>query len=609
MIRSIFSKITMKAIGAYAAAVAICLVTLAWVMKLWDADIGIPFYYAKGRDVLAISMLIKGLIDNGWYQHNIFLGMPTGQYMYDYPLSNDLDFLIIKLISIFAHNYATTMNLYFLLTFPLTTVAAMLVFRQFKVSYASSLVGSLLFAFIPYHMMRGEEHLFLAAYFFVPPMVMVILWLYTEGPFLFNSDKDKGKLRLDLLNHKSIVAIIICILVSFSSTYYAFFSCFFLIVAGITSMMSQKNKYVLLTSVILIIIIISGTLITLSPTFIFQHDNGKNLKAQTRSPAEAEIYGLKIDQLLMPVHGHRISFFADISDTYVRTAPLINENRTASLGIIGSAGFLILIAWFFFMSSRNLNSGLNDTIIKLNILSILNLSAILLSTIGGFGAIFAYLISPQVRCYNRASIFIALYSLFAIVILLDIFSQKYIKTKINRIFFLGLIGIILILGVLDQTSESFVPSYALAKEEYLNDETFIRSIEAVMPENAMIFQLPYVPFPEYPPINKMTDYSNFRGYLHSKDLRWSYGAMKGRSGDNWQRHVTSMPVIDMLKTLSQADFKGIYIDGYGFEDDGASLVSNITQILEIEPIVSDNRRLYFFDMKGYNLRIKANSSE
>jgi phosphoglycerol transferase len=83
-------------------------------------------------------------------------------------------------------------------------------------------------------------------------------------------------------------------------------------------------------------------------------------------------------------------------------------------------------------------------------------------------------------------------------------------------------------------------------------------------------------------------------------LRWSYGTIKGRQGDNWQRTVANMPVDDMLKTLSQAGFEGVYIDTYGFEDCGTKLISEIKQALGTEPLVSDNRRLYFFEMTMHN---------
>lgn len=169
--------------------------------------------------------------------------------------------------------------------------------------------------------------------------------------------------------------------------------------------------------------------------------------------------------------------------------------------------------------------------------------------------------------------------------------------------------VLLIIGILDQTSLSFVPPYDSLKEEYLIDEKFINDIEAIMPENALIFQLPYVPFPEYPPVNRMSDYSHFRAYLHSKDLRWSYGAMKGRPENDWQKIAATMPADDMLNILSEMDFQGIYIDCYGFEDNGAKMISDIKQILEIEPLISSNWRLYFFDLTEFNKRKITNSSE
>ncbi|MCK9571107.1 hypothetical protein M0R72_19315 [Candidatus Pacearchaeota archaeon] len=346
----------------------------------------------------------------------------------------------------------------------------------------------------------------------------------------------------------------------------------------------------------------------MAPSLIYQIENGKNPEVAVRSPAESEIYGLKIAQLILPIGGHRIPLLAKLSGYYSGTAPLINENAVASLGVIGSIGFLLLIAWAFYRISNGLKLKAGNMSSHINELSILNLSAVLLATLGGFGTLFAYLISPEIRGYNRMSIFIAFFSLFAVFLVLDALSRKYAKSHTSRLLFNAFICLVLIFGILDQTSSSFVPPYASTKAEYLNDETFVNTIEAIMPENAMIFQLPYVPFPEHPPVNRMTDYSHVRAYLHSKELRWSYGTMRGRPGDDWQRIVASMPVGDMLKTLSQTGFQGIYIDSYGFQGDGLVLISDIKQILGVEPLISDNQRLYFFDMTLYNKKSKAASS-
>ena len=164
----------------------------------------------------------------------------------------------------------------------------------------------------------------------------------------------------------------------------------------------------------------------------------------------------------------------------------------------------------------------------------------------------------------------------------------------------GLLLLILIVGVLDQSSPAFVPPYSAIKEEFLADEKYIQSVGDIMPEGAMIFQLPYVPFPEHPPVIRMTDYEHFKAYLHSQSLRWSYGAMKGRDGDAWQRSVAEKNLVDMTNDLSLAGFQGIYVDGYGYQDGGIAVTKELSELLGVQPIVSRGGRKYFFDMREYN---------
>src|SRR5690606_37977352 len=124
-------------------------------------------------DVFFYTMLAKALVDNGWVLYNPFLGMPMGLALHDFPIPDNLHLFLMKLIALGTSHYAVVLNVYFLLTFPLSVVSALVVFRAFRVSYPPAIVGSLLFAFLPYHLGRGENHLFLVAYYLIPLMVMV----------------------------------------------------------------------------------------------------------------------------------------------------------------------------------------------------------------------------------------------------------------------------------------------------------------------------------------------------------------------------------------------------------------------------------------------------
>jgi phosphoglycerol transferase len=588
----LFKKDNIKIIGIYIGVFIVSVLILFWILELWKADLKVPFVYSG--DALFYDMTIKGIIDNGWHLRNSFIGMPTGGLMYDFKESYNFHMLVIKVISLFTCDWASVMNIFFLLTFPLTTVCSFFVFRKFKISYFPSIAGSLLYTFLPYHFFRNEEHLILAAYYIVPLMVMVILWVAAgeiPSPFFQKGTKIDSKL---------ILGVVICVITASSGVFYPFFACIFLFAAGIKAFCTQRNKKPFFLSLFLIFVIFSAVLIDLSPSLIYECKNGKNHVFAKRYPHESEIGGLKVTQLLLPVDGHRISSFAKFKENYNITAPLVSENTASSLGLIGSIGFIFLILGLFFRNAPFLNN--EGKIVEH--LSLLNIIGLLYGTIGGFGSLFAYALFSKFRGLNRISVFIAFFALFTVVIVLDKIRKKYVRSKKSSIFFVGLIGIITILGLLDQTIRGFVFPYDSIKKVYKNDAHFIGKIEASLPPNSMIFQLPYMDFPD-PPVHRIRDYEHSRGYLHSKTLRWSYGTMRGRDGELWQRWVTSKPLNEFLQTIALAGFTGIYLDRYGYSDVGAEIEKKLTRLLNINPIVSDDNRLVFFDMRDFAERLKG----
>jgi phosphoglycerol transferase len=119
----------------------------------------------------------------------------------------------------------------------------------------------------------------------------------------------------------------------------------------------------------------------------------------------------------------------------------------------------------------------------------------------------------------------------------------------------------------------------------------------------MIFQLPYVEFPENPPVYQMPDYEHFRPYLHSKTLRWSYGAIKERDNARWQMSTANLPTDQFLDAISAAGFSGVYLDRGGYADNGADMEAKLRNVLRIEPMASPNGRMVFFNLGEYNSKL------
>ncbi len=572
----------------YVSVVMISVLVLLWQFYPCWLDLEVPFTY-EGGDALSAGFYVKTIINYGWVWYNPSLGAPFGLDFRAYPLTEALHIAIICVMSLFVHDWPVVLNLFYLLGFVLTAITTLFLLREFSVSGPASVTAAILFAFLPSHFLRGEPHVFLASYYVVPLTSVVILWIACGYPF-------SGRRRW--------LAGIFSVLTGISGTYYAFFGAGFLLFAGLRGSLRKHNFQPMLAAIVCSSLLSAATVATLIPNILFLRQQGMEAvnAAVVRSPHDAEVYGLRIAQMLLPVTHHRVPLLARIKDTYnykelggsLAAGGNASENDEASLGLIASAGFIAIFASLLFRLGRD---ELWQSLI------LMTGSAVLLATIGGLGAVLIFIV-PQVHAYNRISVYIAVWSLFAAALLWDRTVNRLKSPALRRAAPLLLIPI-LVAGILDQApAVVWNTPWPTMKAEYENDQSFVEEIERRLPPAAMIYELPYVPFPEYPPVGKMLDYDLFRGYLHSSDLRWSYAAMKGSAAAAWERKAANQPVPQFVAYLVQNGFKGIYLDRFGFDESnrnyiagGSSLVlfeGALNSILGPPAVVSANQRLVFY---------------
>jgi hypothetical protein len=580
----------------YLGSAVLSLVIAAFVLQLWRADFNIPFAYEwrdlrKGgealdpigsNDALLFYSFFKGMNENGWYLKNPAIGAPYGLNFSDYPFADTVHFALIKALEWVTPNYAVAVNLYFLLGFPLAVLSCLFLFRQLKISWLPAVVGSLLFAFIPYHFLRGQQHLWLASYYPIPLLILVVFWAM-EGDTLFEFGPGK-RLLPTRITRRGWGALLIILLIGSTGVYYALFGVFFLAVG---CLLRYRNWRTWFSSGLVTGALFATLALNAIPTLLYVWQHGKNPEIANHFGAESEYFGLKIIQMLLPVMHHRIDAFAQFASLYYNNAPSITENATATLGLVASAGFLILLGWQLGVRWR---TSADST---LTTLSALNVCSVLLATIGGFSALLAFGVSPVIRCWNRFSIFIALFALMAIALVFEKLRQRAADSPGgNPAWALGAV-VLLVVGLADQTTEFFVPPYAQNAASYQSDEHFVHQVEAKLPAGSMIFQFPYVPFPE----GAAGSMGLLRCYLHSHTLRWTFGALKGRESDTWIRSVVlsdgNLPRI--VRVLGEAGFKGICVDRQLLADH-EKLEEWLKQNADPAPIESENGRLAFYGL-------------
>ena len=574
----------------YGLVVVFCLGLESLLLGLGWTDLGIPYLYHY--DFLYNSALVKGIVEHGWVLNNPNLGAPGSLAMYDYPEVANVNFLMVKLIALFTSDWAKVINLFYVLTFPLAAVSALYVFRHFQVPSPVALTGSLLFAFAPYHYLR-LHHLVYTNYFFIPLVTLVLLWIMNGKRLIVFREPDSGRWGFNIRSGPALGCIVIALLVSGSVIYYSFFSCFFLLIAGAVGYLNRRNAGALFTSWVLIGVICAGVALQMAPSWIYKMSHGDNPLVVLRSPHETEEYGLKIAQLLLPVTRHRVPSMAQLRERYDRTAPLTNENRFAALGLAGSVGFLVLLIGLFRRRDDELQEDLGWSLARLNI------GAVLLGTVGGFSSLFAYWVNSQIRAYNRISIFIEFFAIFAFVLFMAYVYEKFLRTRFSKLVGYTVCGVILILGLLDQTPTAFKTPYPTIKKQFEEDASFFKRIEQLLPEGAMVFQLPFVGFPINKGPSRMVPYDHVRGYLHTRTVKWSYGAITGRKTDIWQQSVSLLPAQDMVDALVRSGFHGIYLDRMGYVDDGQQVIQDFSRILDQSPTYSEGGRRVFFQLEEY----------
>jgi hypothetical protein len=521
------------------AAMVLALALAAFVLELWNADLRSPFAYTG--DATLNLLFVKNVLENPWHFENSSLGAPNGQELYDYPVidGETLNLLLFRVLGVGTSDPALVMNLFFLLTFPLVALTAYIVLRRLPVSRGIALVVALLYALLPYHFQRGEVHLFLAAYYSVPLGAYLALAVF-RGDTLF------GRWR------PTLTTAVMCTVVATASGsgYYAVFTVLLVAVAALLAFLVRREREALVAGGAVVAAIAAVFLVQLAPTLVYRAANGANDEVAKRYWFESENYSLRLTNLLLPVDEHRIDAIARWKDEYTSQIPQ-TEARSATLGVVASAGFLWLVAVAVAAVAgvgRRYRLGLHAG------LAVLTVVAVLIATTGGFST-FVAVVWPQIRAWNRLSVFIAFFSLAAVALLLGSLERR-IRTPV----FAAVLAGVLALGVYDQTTKSYVPAYDALETAWQEDDGFFSGLEDRLPSGAMIVQVPYEPFPEPPQPSFMGGYEPAKAYLHADDdLRWSWGAMKGRPED-WAETIQEKSAAEVVSAARAEGFAAILLD-------------------------------------------------
>jgi phosphoglycerol transferase len=401
--------------------------------------------------------------------------------------------------------------------------------------------------------------------------------------------------------------VVICLLVSGAGVYYAYFGCFFLLTAGLACAFRERRWVPLVSSGALVAVIGLGVVGNLLPCLLYQHEVGPNPDVANRLKWESEVYALKLTHLVLPVQDHRLPLAREWRESYSQGGPwpLQEGCFTSSLGTVGTVGLVLVVVGFLFGRK---NPGDPRPVPGLGLLTV---CGFLLGTVGGVGALFANYINPSIRGYNRLSIYLGFFALAGVAVLLTRLVDRAGRLGTpGRLAAWGFCLLVLAGGIWDQSTPGMVPDYAATRAAYDSQVSFAAQVEQSLPQGAMVFQLPFVGFPELPPTARgFSSYDHFRPALASHRLRWSHGTVMGRYGNAVLAPLGCLPADALVERVVALGYSGIHLDRRGYADDGQEMVGRLRALLGVEPLISPDGRDVFFTLLPYTERVRGRYTE
>jgi phosphoglycerol transferase len=584
-------------LGVLTAALTSVLTVLA--LQLWKADLSVPLTY-RG-DALPTGAHFKTVRETGWYEYQPLLGAPAGQTYHDFPTADNLHMIAARILGFVTPDWATAMNVYFLLGFPLAALTALWFLRRCGISpWLASALASL-YAIAPYHFLRGESHLFLASYYVVP-LAAVLLVDVVRGERLWGWSSTRSGVARFVFSPSVRTALILALLAT-ASSYYSVFFLALLAPAAIFVLVRDGVWRRFWGATVAGVVTVAVMVLNMLPDLVFSWVNGPNPAGLDRSGGEAEFYALKFAQLVLPWPGHRIGVLAQTRQLYDEAYVSLGEQP--ALGLIGAVGFVaafIIVLGVAFTRVRDRAAATSDPRTQLLAgLSALILGAFMYATLGGISTLISVLTS-SLRGWNRMSILIAILSLAIVGILLDLALSRVRRLSAPRARSVaaGVVALVLVgLGFLDQTPGDSDREYASNVVAFARDEAYFGDLEDRLPDQAMVLVLPSVPFPESNADSGLLASDQLVPYLHSETIRWSTGGIKGRPVGDWPSTLESYGVEHVATLAATAEFSGILVDRPAATDGGAALETALAAVVGVAPIVSENGRYAFYDLRDF----------
>ena len=523
-----------------------------WTYGMWTlGDLQVPPGYS-GDGVASYAFI------NAFSKFEIFPGLPKAVASLNAPFSaNWNDFPFEDFIYFPAGILASFLGLsaaawiYLLFIQLLAGLSFYFAARALRAEKVISCVCGALFALSPFAFYRGIPHLTVATCWHIPLLLISLLWCLDQKTV--NITFRQG----------IVIGVGSGLMAGLYNPYYWVIFIFLLLIILCGALFGKDRRQLLWVTIILVSALV-GFLALHMGTFMFWFAHGKG-NAVNRDLFGLVVWGLRLPDLVAPVN-NRLTYYSEIFNNYRSLYPgvLKGEAQGAYVGFIATVGLCMLVI-------TGTGRVAAQQFERINSLYWVALGIFSFAVVGGINYMLGAFGFVYLRASNR-------YSIMFMALGLLVVTQIISRVK-NRSFRALIAASILLIGYYDQLpvqeskgSKEFDLTRATA------DKLTAKLLDDNLLPNAMVFQLPIKDFPETGPINNMGDYDHFRPWIWTKNIRFSFGTMKGRGDADWQHELKNESLDHIVMDLNRYGFSALLINRTAYNDGADALRKQILNL-------------------------------
>lgn len=518
---------------------------LKWIAVGWS-----------GGDML--STYVNAEVWRGFaYGQTTQFGFPLGMNLNMFPNIDITENLFAQLVTNLTGRPFVGINMLILLSFPLVAALSFLVIRLTGLAGPIAIALAVAFALIPFHWGRALGHTYLSTlYSLVTGVALVML---VGSGILAEQRRRSGRSRVGLI----VVVALLCIVTAWTGLYYAAFT-LLLGAAALAWRWTHGARWRALgwdaTPFVAIgMLAVIGFL----PGLLAVRSTPPLAPLSDRLPYESVMFAGNLAIALLPLPQSALpgmgAYNAKITEA-IAAAPWGESNAITNHGTwVTTAALVVLIAGLGWrLRRRTLGEPIVDGRVSPTFIAYLIVVTLLFFIPWGLNYLFAGTVTAQIRGWNR---------LVPLLLLLFILGSAAVlaRTRVaTRLAFAIPVSLVILGLVAVDSAYPFRSAYLTNVREAANltkaATAYRDAVNAAIPQQCGILQLPYMAYPEFGRIGEINDYDHFWTSLTNPGKSWSYGAVKNTGASVWASQLPGVPTADDAALLAANGFCAVHLD-------------------------------------------------